>query len=130
MPRPCPGPGRARVIATLLVVIPILFVVGSIIVRGLPAISLEFIFGVPREGMKAGGIWPALVGTIYLVFLSLAVSAPVGILAAVYLKRPNPEPRGFLNAPSKIDLKTIQEKVGRPTPVFTGAPIMQPMPGG
>jgi phosphate transport system permease protein len=40
---------------------------------------------IPREGMREGGIWPALVGTIYLVFLSLAAAAPVGILAAIYL---------------------------------------------
>ena len=40
---------------------------------------------VPKKGMTDGGIWPALVGTLYLVFLSLAVSAPVGILAAVFL---------------------------------------------
>jgi ABC-type phosphate transport system permease subunit len=38
---------------------------------------------VPVNGMKEGGIWSALVGTIYLVFISLAVSAPIGILAAV-----------------------------------------------
>jgi len=35
--------------------------------------------------MKEGGIWPALVGTIYLVVISLAVAAPIGVLAAVYL---------------------------------------------
>jgi phosphate transport system permease protein len=35
--------------------------------------------------MTEGGIWPAFVGTVYLVFISLAVSAPIGVLAAVYL---------------------------------------------
>jgi phosphate transport system permease protein len=43
------------------------------------------LFNVPTHGMRDGGIWPALIGTIYLVGMSLAVSAPVGILAAVYL---------------------------------------------
>ena len=35
--------------------------------------------------MTAGGIWAPLVGTFYLVFISLAVAAPIGVLAGVYL---------------------------------------------
>jgi phosphate transport system permease protein len=35
--------------------------------------------------MTDGGIWPAFVGTLYLVGLSLVVSTPIGVLAAVYL---------------------------------------------
>jgi phosphate transport system permease protein len=73
------------VVAALMVVIPILFVVGSIIVRGLPAISLEFIFGVPREGMKAGGIWPAIVGTLLLTLGTSIVAIPIGVGGAIYL---------------------------------------------
>ncbi len=66
-------------------IVPLLLIVGYLVVRAAPSLSLEFILDVPRRGMTDGGIWPALIGTIYLVFLSLAVSAPVGILAAVYL---------------------------------------------
>ncbi len=72
-------------LAALLVVIPILFVIGSIIVRGLPAISLEFIFGAPREGMKAGGIWPAIVGTLLLTLGTAVVAIPIGVGGAIYL---------------------------------------------
>jgi phosphate transport system permease protein len=50
-----------------------------------PSLSWEFIVDVPRKGMTEGGIWPAFVGTLYLVGMSLAVSAPIGVLAAVYL---------------------------------------------
>ncbi len=50
-----------------------------------PSLGWEFIVDVPRRGMTEGGIWPAFVGTLYLVGISLAVSAPVGVLAAVYL---------------------------------------------
>lgn len=75
----------ALVVASLLVVIPILFVVGAIVVRGLPAISLEFIFGFPREGMKAGGIWPAIVGTLLLTVGTAIVAIPFGVGGAVYL---------------------------------------------
>lgn len=73
------------VLAALLVVIPILFVIISIVVRGLPAISLEFIFGAPREGMKAGGIWPAIVGTLLLTLGTAIVAIPIGVGGAIYL---------------------------------------------
>ncbi len=66
-------------------VVPLLSIVTYLVVRAWPTLSWNFLFDVPRAGMREGGIWPALVGTIYLVFLSLAVAAPVGILAAIYL---------------------------------------------
>ncbi len=73
------------VLASLLVVIPILFVIGAIVVRGLPAISLEFIFGMPSDGMKAGGIWPAIVGTLLLTIGTAIVAIPIGVGGAIYL---------------------------------------------
>ncbi|MBM3879097.1 MAG: phosphate ABC transporter permease PstA [Verrucomicrobia bacterium] len=66
-------------------IVPLLLIVGYLFERAWPSLSLSFLLEVPARGMTEGGIWPALVGTIYLVFLSLAVSAPIGILAAVYL---------------------------------------------
>lgn len=66
-------------------VVPLLLIVGYLIVRAAPSLNLEFLLEVPKQGMTEGGIWPAFIGTIYLVFISLAVSAPIGILAAVYL---------------------------------------------
>lgn len=66
-------------------VVPLLLIIGYLVVRAAPSLSFDFLFDVPKRGMTEGGIWPALVGTIYLVFLSLAVSAPIGILAAIYL---------------------------------------------
>ena len=66
-------------------IVPLLLILGYLIERAAPSLSLGFLLDVPINGMKEGGIWPALVGTIYLVFISLAVSAPIGILAAVYL---------------------------------------------
>jgi phosphate transport system permease protein len=70
---------------SLLTVLPILGLIVYIVVRGAPAISLEFLFGYPREGMRAGGIWPAIVGTFYLT-LGTAISAvPLGVAAGVYL---------------------------------------------
>lgn len=72
-------------VITILLVLPILAIIGLLLVRGLPAMSFEFLFSEPLRGMTAGGIFPALVGTIWLVGVSLAVSAPIGVLAAVYL---------------------------------------------
>lgn len=66
-------------------VIPLFLIIGYIVVQGAPAISWEFLTENPRSGGAKGGIWAAIVGTIYIVFFSLAVSAPIGVLAAVYL---------------------------------------------
>ncbi len=66
-------------------IVPLLLIVGYLVVRAAPSLNLEFLLEVPKRGMTEGGIWPAFVGTLYLVFLSLAFSAPIGILAAVYL---------------------------------------------
>lgn len=76
--------GMFAVMAATMIV-PLLLIVGYLVVRAAPSLSLEFLLDVPKKGMTDGGIWSALVGTIYLVFISLAVSAPIGILAAVYL---------------------------------------------
>src|SRR5690349_22794811 len=69
----------------ILTVIPIVAVVIYILLQGLPAISLEFLTGFPREGMRAGGILPAIVGTIYLTVGTAIFSVPLGIAAAIYL---------------------------------------------
>jgi len=68
-----------------LMIIPLLLIIGYLVQRAWPSLSPGFLFDVPTHGMRDGGVWPAFVGTIYLVLLSLAVSAPIGILAAVYL---------------------------------------------
>ncbi len=68
-----------------LTVLPIVVVVAYILVQGLPAISLEFITGFPRDGMRAGGILPAIVGTFYLTLGTALFSVPLGIGAAIYL---------------------------------------------
>jgi phosphate transport system permease protein len=72
-------------LATLLVVIPVLLIIGMIISKGWSALSLNFLFTMPTEGMKSGGILPALIGTVYLVFVSIVFSLPIGVMAAIYL---------------------------------------------
>lgn len=70
---------------SLVVVVPILLVIGAIIYNGFPALSWEFLTGMPRDGMKAGGIFPAIVGTLLLTLGTGLVAIPVGVGAAVYL---------------------------------------------
>ncbi len=70
---------------TVLLVLPVLIILGLLVVRGGPAISMEFLFSEPEKGMTAGGILPALVGTIWLVAVALIASVPIGVAAALYL---------------------------------------------
>jgi phosphate transport system permease protein len=69
----------------LFTVVPIIAVIIYILVQGSPAISWEFLSAVPRSGMRAGGILPAIVGTFYLTIGTAVFSVPLGIAAAVYL---------------------------------------------
>ncbi len=70
---------------TVALVIPVLLILGVLIVRGAPAITWEFLFTPPRNGGAEGGILTALVGTIWLVVVSLLASVPIGVAAALYL---------------------------------------------
>lgn len=72
-------------LATLLIVIPVGLVVVVIIQKGLPAINWQFLSDIPRQGMRAGGIFPAIVGTVYLVLGAIIFSLPIGLLSAIYL---------------------------------------------
>ncbi len=72
-------------LATLATVTPIVLIILHIYSQGLPAISLEFLTDFPRDGMRDGGILPALIGTIWLTIGTALVSVPLGIGAAIYL---------------------------------------------
>ena len=76
---------------TVTLVIPVLIIVGTLVVKGGPAISWEFLFTAPQDGMTAGGIFPALVGTVWLVAVALLASVPVGVAAALYLSEYAPD---------------------------------------
>jgi len=69
----------------VVTVTPIIAVVIYILVQGGPAISWEFLTAVPRDGMRAGGILPAIVGTFYLTLGTAIFSVPLGIAAAIFL---------------------------------------------
>ncbi len=77
--------GAIFLVMTLLMVVPLLLIVGYLFYEAWPILSLDFLTQNPRNGMRAGGIWAPLLGTIYLVVISLMIAAPVGVLAAVFL---------------------------------------------
>jgi len=73
---------------TLMAVVTVLPIVGTIIFilfKGSSAISWEFLSGFPHDGMRAGGILPAIIGTLYLTVGTAIFSVPLGIAAAIYL---------------------------------------------
>ena len=80
-------------LATFATVAPIILVVGLILWRAAPALSFEFLSASPREGMRAGGILPAIVGTFWLTLGTAAVAVPFGVGAAIYLAEYAPDSR-------------------------------------
>ena len=72
-------------VMTSLMILPLLLIIGYLFYKALPVLSLEFLFTNPKDNMRAGGLWAPFLGTIYLVVVSLLVSAPIGVFAAVYL---------------------------------------------
>ena len=72
-------------VMTCLMILPLLLIIGYLFYKALPVLSLEFLFTNPKDNMRAGGLWAPFLGTIYLVVVSLLVSAPIGVFAAVYL---------------------------------------------
>jgi len=72
-------------VVAVIVVAPILLVIGAIAVRGIGAISWEFLTAMPREGMRAGGIFPAIVGTFWLTLGTAVAAIPIGVGGAIYL---------------------------------------------
>jgi len=75
----------------VLTITPIFMIIGYIIWQGMPAISWEFITAFPSDGMKEGGILPAIVGTFYLTIGTAIFSVPLGIGAAIYLSEYAPD---------------------------------------
>jgi phosphate transport system permease protein len=70
---------------TLFLIIPVLTILATLVVKGSSVISIDFLFTNPTEGMTAGGIFPALLGTVFLVAVDLVIAIPIGISAAIYL---------------------------------------------
>ena len=95
-------------------VVALLFVIlAFIVVKGIGAISWEFISEMPKNGMTEGGIFPAIVGTLCLVLASMIFAFPVGVLAAIYMNEYVKE--GW---PKKIIKQMTNNLAGVPSIVF------------
>jgi len=71
--------------AALALIVPMAAILTYLLVQAWPALSISFLVDNPQHYMTAGGIWAPLVGTFWLVWISLLIAAPVGVLAGVYL---------------------------------------------
>ncbi len=76
---------------TLLLILPVLIIICLLLAEGHEALSVDFFLTAPQNGMTAGGIFPALVGTLWLVAIALLVSVPLGVAAALYLSEYAPD---------------------------------------
>jgi phosphate transport system permease protein len=72
-------------VLAIVVMVPIVLVVAYIIFQGIGAINWEFLTSFPRNGMKEGGILPAVIGTVLLTFGTAIASIPLAVGAAIYL---------------------------------------------
>ena len=73
------------IVATIIVVIPVLVIVLQIILNGASAISWDFLTQAPSQAGKSGGILPAIVGTFYLMLGTIVFALPLGVMAGIYL---------------------------------------------
>ncbi|HOX34510.1 MAG TPA: phosphate ABC transporter permease subunit PstC [Methanoregulaceae archaeon] len=99
--------------AAVIVILILVIILQDIIVHGLPAISWEFLTGSPRDLGRAGGIFPAIVGTCYLVAGAILFALPLGIGAAIYLVEYTKESRI-----TKLIRTTVDLLNGTPSIVF------------
>lgn len=73
------------IISGIVTILILIFIIGYILVMGLPAVNLEFIFSNPIDSGAAGGIFPMIISSIYVTFIAGVVATPLGVGAAVYL---------------------------------------------
>ena len=76
---------------TAILILPVILIMATLVYKGAPVMSFDFLFTSPTNGMTAGGIFPALLGTILLVVVALLASVPLGVAAAIYLSEYAPD---------------------------------------
>ncbi|MBC7327044.1 phosphate ABC transporter permease PstA [bacterium] len=78
---------------TFICVLPLILILALLLYHSLPVLKLSFLLEYPREGLRAGGILPAIVGTLYLALGTAIVSLPLGVLTAIYINEYAPKGR-------------------------------------
>jgi phosphate transport system permease protein len=106
----------AYAILLFISIIVVAFVVGVIlyiVIRGAGTITWEFLTQPPTDGMRSGGIFPVILGTLYLIIGTIVFSLPIGIFAAVYLNEYAKQ-----NRLTRIIRLSIVNMAGVPSVVF------------
>ena len=104
--------GIVRILAYISVVF-LTLLVGYIFIKGFKVISLRFLTDVPKNGITAGGIYPAILGTLYLVLVSFIFAVPLGVLSGVYITEYAPN-----NAFIRVLRLSVNMLSGIPSVVF------------
>ncbi|MFH1824020.1 MAG: phosphate ABC transporter permease PstA [Candidatus Firestonebacteria bacterium] len=99
--------------ATLLIITPVLIILFIIIKEGSSAISFEFLTSMPKDGMRSGGIFPAIIGTFSIVLCATSVALPIGVLSAIYLNEYAKD-----NLPTRLIKLAIINLAGVPSVVY------------
>ncbi len=100
-------------LAMLFVVFVVFYIIYDIFSKGVSSINWQFLTDRPREGMTAGGIFPAIIGTAYLTIITTLVSVPLGVGAAIFLNEYSKE--NFLTRLIRMALRNL---AGVPSIVF------------
>lgn len=86
------SPGRSQkimnsvlIFSGLLTISVLVIILAFILIEGLPAINLEFIFGSVKDQGRSGGILPIIVSSLYVTLISVLIAAPLGVGAAIYV---------------------------------------------
>ena len=82
--------GLFRLMSVCIVLV-LFSILGFIIYKGIGVISWDFITSDPTDGMTGGGIWPAIVGTFYLMIGSAIFAFPVGVMSGIYMNEYAPK---------------------------------------
>ncbi len=72
-------------VATASVLVFLGLMVWVFLSNGIGVLNWSFLTDIPRHGMTEGGIFPAIVGTLYLTLGAIAFALPVGVASAIYL---------------------------------------------
>lgn len=86
------SPGRSHkimnsvlIFSGVLTISVLVIILAFILIEGLPAIDLEFIFGGVKDQGRSGGIFPVIVSSLYVTLISVLIAAPLGVGAAIYV---------------------------------------------
>ena len=106
---------RGLTLASVVIIIAmVVIILGNVVINGIGTVSWDFLSSPPRNGMEEGGIFPAIFGTVALVFLMVIAVVPIGVFTAIYLQEyTRPDSRS-----TRLIRQAIYNLAGVPSIVF------------